>query len=383
MEALAGEGDDDLAKLEFHEGDGNFGGGKAGGADEFIDRSIGSAEGFEDEVFFVGEVGVVFDGRGFWFGILRDRKGEVGEVVEDLGAVGDEGGSVADEIVAAAGGGSVDGAWDGVDGAAGFVGHVGGDEGAGAAGAFDDEEGAGPVGDDAVSLGEGLFVGFCLEGELGDDGSESACNFFGEGEILGRINLHEARAEDADGTAFGGDGTFVGGGVDAAGKTRDDGESGAGELVGELAGDFASVVGELARANDADGVKVALHERSPDVEDDGRVIHVAEGGGVVGIFLGEDLNVALAGQGEFGGGIAIILPGGDDFGGFGSDALGLLQSGVCLFESSDTGAKTLEESPDFDRANLRELVESDEGFGFSHGRSIWRVVRGKGIGGNR
>lgn len=38
LEALAGEGDDDLAELEFHEGDGDFGGGEAGCADEFIDR---------------------------------------------------------------------------------------------------------------------------------------------------------------------------------------------------------------------------------------------------------------------------------------------------------------------------------------------------------
>jgi len=142
LEALTGEGDDDLAEFEFHEGDGDFGGGKVGGADEFIDGRIGSTEGFEDEVFFVGEVGVVFDGGGFRFGGVGDRHGEVREVVEDLGAVGDEGRSVADEVVAAAGGGAVDGAGDGVDGATGFVRHVGGDEGAGAAGAFDDEEGA-------------------------------------------------------------------------------------------------------------------------------------------------------------------------------------------------------------------------------------------------
>lgn len=163
-----------------------------------------------------------------------------------MGPVGDQGGSVANEIMAAAGGGAVDGAGDGVDGAAGFVGHVGGDEGAGAAGAFDNEEGAGPVGDDAVALGEGLFVGFCLKGEFGDDGAESACNFFGEGEVLGRVDLHESGAENSDGAAIGSDGALVGGGVDAAGESGDDGESGASELVGELAGDFAAVVGELA-----------------------------------------------------------------------------------------------------------------------------------------
>ena len=69
-------------------------------------------------------------------------------------------------------------------------------------------------------------------------------------------------------------------------------------------------------------------------------------------------------------GSAIVLPRGDDFGGFGADALGLLQGRVGLLERGDAGAEAFEESPDFDRANLRELVESDEGFGFSH---FWEV----------
>ena len=55
----------------------------------------------------------------------------------------------------------------------------------------------------------------------------------------------EAGAEDSDGAAFCGDGSFVRGGVDAAGEAGDDGESGAGELEGELAGGFAAVVGEF------------------------------------------------------------------------------------------------------------------------------------------
>jgi len=154
-------------------------------------------------------------------------------------------------------------------------------------------------------------------------------------------------------------------------------------LVGKLAGDFASVVGEFAGADDADGVDVPLHEISPDVEDDGSVIHVAEGGGVAGVLLGEDLNVALTGEGEFGRGVGKVLPGGDDLGGLGSDARRLLQGGVGLLEGGDARAEAFEEGPDFDGADFRELVESDEGFGFSHGQSTWRVVRGKGIAGNR
>jgi len=55
-----------------------------------------------------------------------------------------------------------------------------------------------------------------LEGKLGDDGSVTARDFFGEGEVFGWVDLHETGAEDADGAAFRGDGPFVGGGIDTA-----------------------------------------------------------------------------------------------------------------------------------------------------------------------
>ena len=89
----------------------------------------------------------------------RGEEGEFVKVLTDLFGLGDEGGSLANQVVAAFGLGAVDGARDGVDGAAGFGSHPGSDEGAGAAWAFGDEEGGRPVGYDAVALGEGLFVG--------------------------------------------------------------------------------------------------------------------------------------------------------------------------------------------------------------------------------
>ena len=115
---------------------------EGGGGDQFVDEALVVTEGFKDGVFFLGEVEVGFDGAGFVFDGEGDVEVEVAEVVEDLGTVSDEGGSVADEVVAAAGGGAVDGAWDGVDVASGLGCEICGDKGAGAAGTFDNEDGA-------------------------------------------------------------------------------------------------------------------------------------------------------------------------------------------------------------------------------------------------
>ena len=114
-------------------------------------------------------------------------------------------------------------------------------------------------------------------------------------------------------------------------------------------------------------MNVAFFEFSPDVEDDGGVITIAESGGVVFVLLGEDLDVAFFGEFEFGGWIGVVFPVGDDFCDLGTDALDLLEGGVGLLEGVGGGAEARDEAADFDGAGFGELVEGDEGFGFGHG----------------
>ncbi|MDA7888258.1 hypothetical protein N9A86_02600 [Akkermansiaceae bacterium] len=123
-------------------------------------------------------------------------------------------------------------------------------------------------------------------------------------------------------------------------------------------------------------MNVAFLEFSPDVENDGGVVGIAEGGGVVVVLLSKDGDVAFFGEGDLGGGVGVVFPVGDEPGGFGADALDLLQGGVGGAEDFGGGAKLLDQAFNFDRTGLRELVEGDEGFGFSHG-SRWQVVREK------
>lgn len=171
----------------------------------------------------------------------------------------------------------------------------------------------------------------------------------------------------------------MGGGIDAASQPGDHGESGTCKLEGELAGGLATIVGEFTRADDTNGVKIALFELSPDVEDGGGVERIAKSGGVVLVFLGEDLNIPFSGEGDFGRRVGEVFPIGDDFGDFRSDPFDPLEGGVGLLENTDGRAKVLDEAPDFNGTGFRELVECDESFGFSHGRGVstGRVVRGK------
>ena len=115
-------------------------------------------------------------------------------------------------------------------------------------------------------------------------------------------------------------------------------------------------------------MKVSFFELAPDVEDDGGVVGIAKGGGVVFVLLGENLNVAFFGEGEFGGRIGEVFPIRNHLCGIRADALDLLKSGVWLLEGVDAGTEVLDETFDFDGTGFWELVKSDEGFGFSHGR---------------
>ena len=72
----------------------------------------------------------------------------------------------------------------------------------------------------------------------------------------------------------------------------------------------------------------------------------------------------------------MVFPVRDELGGLRSDTLHLLESGVGGAEDFGCGAEGFDQTFNFNRSGLRELVECDECFGFSHG-SKWRVVRGK------
>lgn len=268
---FAWEGLDEGFHFEFDEGGVDEGDGELGLVGDVVDVEFVLAEGLVDEGFVVGEVGEE-SAVGFVCG-----DGEEWEEVEFFGDVGgllDEFGALLDELVAAVGGGAVDVAWDGEDGAALVDGLVGGDEGAAAGAGFDDEGAGGPAADDAVALWEGGFVWGVVDGVFADDGAVGG-DAFCEGCVFWWVEFGVAGADDGDGAAFGGECAFVGGGVDAAGEAADDGVAAEGELVGDFFGGVESVGGGVADADDGEAEVVLFGELAADVEDEWGVVDFA------------------------------------------------------------------------------------------------------------
>lgn len=140
-----------------------------------------------------------------------------------------------------------------------------------------------------------------------------------------------------------------------------------------------AVHGGAAGADDADGVAVAGEDFAPDVEEERWVVGVAEGSGVAVVVLGDDGDAAGFGLGDFGDGVGVVLPGGEDFRGFGADAVDACELGFAGVEDGGGVAEGLEEAADADRADFREEVEGDEGFERGHGVGKRMAVRGGGV----
>ena len=66
------------------------------------------------------------------------------------------------------------------------------------------------------------------------------------------------------------------GGIDAARQSADHGQPGVGELVGKLLGRFRAVMSRAPRADNANGVMIALLEFAPNVEHDRRRMNFAQ-----------------------------------------------------------------------------------------------------------
>jgi hypothetical protein len=163
----------------------------------------------------------------------------------------DEEGAVANELVAAGAGEAVDGAGYGEDIAVLFVGVASGVESPGAGGGFDEKDAEGESADDAVSLGEEAGEDGLIEGHFGEECAVSG-DVVGEGLMFGWVDGIEAAWEYSEGAAGGVECGAVGGGINAAGESADDGEAGAGELGGEAFGLANTVHGTASGTNDGD-----------------------------------------------------------------------------------------------------------------------------------
>ncbi len=366
VEDFAGELFDQALHFEAEEGDGDGAGGEGAAADDFVDGGI--VVGRDGVVNFLLVFGEGEGGEDAGVGGAGGAVGggeEVFEFAEDVLGAFAEFGAFLDEFVAAFAAGGIDAAGDGEDLAAVFDGHVGGDEGAAGEVGFDDDGAKGHAGDDAVADGEALFVGGTVEGKLGDDGAGGG-DAFEEFGVFGREDEVDAGAEDGDGAALGGEGALMGGGVDAAGAAAGDGDADVGELIGEAAGGFEAVAGDLPGADDGDGVFVAVGEGAFDVEDDGRVVDLAEEFGVFGVVGDDDVAAVFADALEFAREVHGGFPAGDAFGGVLANAANLEELRLGGAEDGGGVAEVFEQLAYAHRADALDHVERDKGFAGIH-----------------
>src|SRR5687768_17727428 len=99
--------------------------------------------------------------------------------------------------------------------AARFVGKIGGDERAAGELGFDDDSAKGHASDDAIADGEGLFVGWAIEGKLGDDRAVLD-DLLEELGVFRREHEIDAGAKDSDGAALGVERALMRGRIDAS-----------------------------------------------------------------------------------------------------------------------------------------------------------------------
>ena len=100
-----------------------------------------------------------------------------------------------------------------------------GDEGAAVQASFDDQNPVAPTADDAVAHRKGLAIGLDCHGKLGNDRAVAAADFVGQTRILRWIKFHQTGTNDRNRASFRGQCALMGGCVDAARQTADDGET--------------------------------------------------------------------------------------------------------------------------------------------------------------
>ena len=152
------------------------------------------------------------------------------ELLEDVGEAANQGGAVADELVAAGGARVPGGSWEDEDMAdAAGAGGPGRGEAAGVLGRLDHHDRGGEGGDQAVARQEvgrsGLAAGRVLAGQ-GPAGGPDPGEQAGVGPGIGNV---EAAAQDDNGGSTGVQGPGVGGRVDADGAAADHAPAGAGQ----------------------------------------------------------------------------------------------------------------------------------------------------------
>ena len=158
----------------------------------------------------------------------------------------------------------------------------------------------------------------------------------------------------------------MGVGVDAAGQATDDGESRVGHLEAELLRALAGIVAGAPRPDDGHGVAVAFGDLAAHVEDDRRVVDLAQGGRVFVVLPGDDVGPEIRRLAHLGSRVAELFPSRNVFRQRVADTLHLDELAGACREDPLGGAEGLQESAQPHRSHARDHVERDACFAVVH-----------------
>ena len=157
------------------------------------------------------------------------------------------------------------------------------------------------------------------------------------------------------------------GGVDPAGEAADHGQTRIGELVGKLLRALRAVVAGAARADDRDGVLIALRQLAPDVEHDRRRMDFAQLARIDGRLRGDDLGAEVADALQLGRQVDCAFPIRDLLGDVVPDAVDRPQLAPLRRQDPLRRFEDLEQLAQTHRPHARDHVERDAGLGAVHG----------------
>src|SRR5438045_2130544 len=156
------------------------------------------------------------------------------------------------------------------------------------------------------------------------------------------------------------------GGVDPASQPADYRQAGIGKLVSEFLGRFSSIMGGATRANDADGVMIALLQFAPDIKHDRWRMNFAQRFWVRWRFLRYDSRAKVTHPLKLRGKIDNQFPVRNLIGNFVPDSFDFAKFSALGAKYSLRAFENFEQLPQPHRPDGREHIERDARFGGIH-----------------
>ena len=356
--------------FQFQEGRGDHCAGERGLVDDGVDRQFIVSDRLEHRPlggvqWRAGILGRIRESQFRLAGLGRIQQRHL---VEHVAAVDDQLGAVLDETIAAFRSRAIDRPGHRIDIAALLHRLVRRDQRTAAGRSLDHENALAHSRHDPVSERERLPIRHIEYRKLGEN-SAVFRDLVGQRRILRRVEVADSRTEHRDGASARCQSRFVRGGVDAAGESGDDGDTGMGELKGKSSRRFAPVVTDAPRADHGDGVAIPLENLPLYIKQMRRIVNLAKGGRIRFVLDGDRADSVFLHPALFLDHIDLVLPVADAFRHFRSDAGNRFQFRQRRRENPFRLAKLRQEPLHPDGTDPGQEIEREVGFETSHGKT--------------